>query len=273
MWYSRTSSNRCSCTNDLSEHSSCNSSAVFHWDPGHPCFISLSWSSLTWGTPLHLWRNFQSPPAKCRGEGTPLAVIFKCKHPRSPAVGARRERSYIKCNSLFRLSAFCKTDVACWVWPWWSHTVIYGNRPLKIFWKETTQVLSVKAWFAPVGTINSSVMKCAFIAQCVQSCFSREFTEWHTKESFCLFSNVRQFHKILQIAFTLKEIWKDMKCKHSLFLVWGGGICQDKMEAFTTLSFLQVWMKWVKKKKKNPQSLLEPSQKSSSTLHAWTKQS
>lgn len=248
MWYGGTSSNRCSFTNDLSEHSSCNSSvplSVFRWDPGHPCFVSSSWSSLTWGTPLHLWRNIRSPPAKRRGAGTPLAVIFKCKHPCSPAVGAQRERSYIKCNSLFRLSAFCTKQM------WRVGLVLMKpcgylwKRPLKIFWKETTQVLLVKAQFAPVGIINSSVMKCTFIAECVQSCFSREFREWHTKESFCLISNVRRFHYTLQIVFTSKEIWKDMKCKHSLFLVWGGGICQDKMEAFTTASFLQARVKWV----------------------------
>lgn len=84
----------------------------------------------------------------------------------------------------FKCFAQNRCDVL--VWPWWSHAVIYGNRPLQISWKKTTQVFSVKTLFGPIGIINSCVMKCTLIAECVQRCFSKEFRAWHTKDWCCL---------------------------------------------------------------------------------------
>lgn len=98
-----------------------------------PFHILVLVLSLTWGAPLHLWRNFWRPPVKRGGERAPLAVIFKCKHPRSPAAGARRERSYVKCNSLFRLSAFCTEQM-------W-RVGLALMKPCGYLWKPTSEDL------------------------------------------------------------------------------------------------------------------------------------
>lgn len=61
------------------------------------------------------------------------------------------------------------------------------------------------------------------------------------------------------MAFTQKEIWKDMKCKHSLFFFFGvgRGVCEDKIQAFSSIFPSGSWNE-VKKNKPTKPSWTKP---------------
>lgn len=84
-----------------------------------------------------------------------------------------------------------KTDVACW--PWWSHVVIYGNRPLRIFLEKLHESwfkpnLYLQVWLIPVWWTLSKLFHVC------KDAFQKNEKRLADQRVLCLFCIVRQFH-------------------------------------------------------------------------------